>query len=337
MRKFGPIWVCGLVLLGNFTAGVLAELPDFYKKVDRVVWVVDDLDTVTQGWEKLGFPVVHRHGAIELRQSTFRDKEVAVSVRAATGLIGDVQIDWLEPISKDNAYSEFLTANGPGVFALVHRVPVPEVLELERVRYEGLGVNILQSGVSTGALNWGSYSFFDTRSRGKYVLGLISSPKGQLRRAYSEDDPFAQGIAQYAFAVEEPEPVSEFWQSLGLPPLSIVPVEGRDREYKGNPASFEMELGWQRHGDVSYEWCIPLKGPTVYQDHINDHGEGFHHIGLSVEDLDGTIAQWEAMGIPVIQSGAWGEKGKPGSGRYAYMDTDAFGGIAVELLWSFKQ
>ena len=97
-----------------------------------------------------------------------------------------------------------------------------------------------------------------------------------------------------------------------------------------------MNLGWQRHGEVAYEWCIPLKGPTVYQDHIDEHGEGFHHIGLRVKDLDATIDKWKALGIPVIQSGAWGEKGKPGSGRYAYMDTGPFGGIAVELLWSFQ-
>jgi hypothetical protein len=165
----------------------------------------------------------------------------------------------------------------------------------------------------------------------------MSNSQSSLPPVFSQQSPFNQSIAQYAFAVQDPKPISEFWEGLGLPPLSIVPVEGRDQEYKGEPSDFEMELGWQRHGDVSYEWCIPLKPPTVYQDHIDQYGEGFHHLGLRVNDLDRTIEKWESMGFPVIQSGAWGDEGKPGSGRYAYMDTYPIGGIAVELLWSFRE
>ncbi len=31
-----------------------AEFPDFYKSVDRVFWVVDDIDRTVAGWQKLG-------------------------------------------------------------------------------------------------------------------------------------------------------------------------------------------------------------------------------------------------------------------------------------------
>jgi len=36
-------------------------------------------------------------------------------------------------------------------------------------------------------------------------------------------------------------------------------------------------------------------------------------------------------------SGGWGERGKPGSGRFAYMDAHSLGGVDVELLWSFPK
>ena len=98
-----------------------------------------------------------------------------------------------------------------------------------------------------------------------------------------------------------------------------------------------MNLGWQRHGTVPFEWCIPVDGPTVYRDHIASHGEGFHHIGLRADNLDSLVEKWKSLGVSVSQSGAWGEKDKPGSGRYAYVDTDSIGGIAVELLWSFRE
>ncbi len=109
-----------------------------------------------------------------------------------------------------------------------------------------------------------------------------------------------------------------------------------DLRYHGALGQFDQELGWQRHGAVVYEWISPLKGPTVYEDALKAHGEGFHHLAFQVEDMDKAMAAWTTAGFPVVQSGAWGEKGKPGSGRFAYVDTDPIGGVTVELLWDFR-
>jgi hypothetical protein len=38
-----------------------------------------------------------------------------------------------------------------------------------------------------------------------------------------------------------------------------------------------------------------------------------------------------------VQGGAWGEKGKPGWGRFAYQDTHPIGGVDVELLWNYRE
>jgi hypothetical protein len=34
--------------------------------------------------------------------------------------------------------------------------------------------------------------------------------------------------------------------------------------------------------------------------------------------------------------GTWGEKDKPGSGRYEYINLEDAGGVTMELLWNFK-
>jgi hypothetical protein len=39
-----------------------AQLPEFYRTVDRVVWVVGDADRVTEGWSKTGLPKVQKRG-----------------------------------------------------------------------------------------------------------------------------------------------------------------------------------------------------------------------------------------------------------------------------------
>jgi hypothetical protein len=35
--------------------------------------------------------------------------------------------------------------------------------------------------------------------------------------------------------------------------------------------------------------------------------------------------------------GTWGEKGKPGSGRYEYVGLEDAGGMIMELLWSYQE
>ena len=109
-----------------------------------------------------------------------------------------------------------------------------------------------------------------------------------------------------------------------------------DLVYRGQPGRFDQRLGWHRHGTITWEWIEPLAGPTVYEDFLKEHGEGFHHFALDVPDIDAASAAWETLGVKIVQSGGWGEKGKPGSGRFAYAATDAFGGVTTEFLWNFR-
>jgi catechol 2,3-dioxygenase-like lactoylglutathione lyase family enzyme len=339
MRNIVRIGTLASLLAVCLTVTVFGEPPSFYQRVDRLVWVVNDLEEVVQGWERLGFPAIRSHGELELQQTEFRGRRVSPIVKAATGQLRDVKIHWIQPLTEDCAYGEFLDENGPGVFSLVHHTSSLEEFEAELLRLQGLGVEVLQSEASALELGWERLRFFDTLRDGKYVLGLLHDPdpKQTSLPDSAVSEPFEGGIIQYAFAVRDPNPVSQYWQRLGFPAFEVVPVVGREKRYRGQPAEFDMNLGWQRHGTVPFEWCIPLGGPTVYADHIEVHGEGFHHIGLRTKDLDELVEKWNGLGVEVIQSGAWGEKGKPGSGRYAYMDTDSIGGIAVELLWSFRE
>ena len=130
--------------------------------------------------------------------------------------------------------------------------------------------------------------------------------------------------------------MSAYWQRLGFPAMDITHGPLTDLVYRGQPGRFDQKLGWHRHGTVTWEWIEPVAGPTVYEEHLKGHGEGFHHFAFDVPDIDAVAASLEALGAPVVQSGAWGEKGKPGSGRFAYAATDTFGGVMLELLWNHR-
>jgi hypothetical protein len=176
----------------------------------------------------------------------------------------------------------------------------------------------------------------DTHEKGKYYLGFVIDERSDATVLAGKNH-LNMRFNQYAFAIKNNKPVSDFWVSAGLPAMEITHGELWDKAYFGKPADFDMNLGWQRHGSVVYEWCIPLSGPTVYADHIRMHGEGIQHFGFAVEDMDKAIEYFEQKGYKVSMSGGWGEKGKPGSGRFTYVDLSAIGGMTVELLWNYQE
>jgi len=317
-------------LLVAVASGAASQLPDFYQTVARVSWVVSDVDRVTEGWNKTGLARIQPAREVDLPEVQFRGRVTPVRVRAASGVIGDVPVDFIQPLGGQNAYTEFLKKHGDGVFSLFHRVPSLDALGQELARLHGLGVDVLQRGtLEDGSVQ---YAYLDTEAQGKYVLGLVYLPPG-----FTGEPPEPPGrISQFAFVVRDQKAVSAYWTRLGFPAMTYSQGSLRDRRYRGQPAAYDHILGWQRHGKIPYEWILPLKGPTVYNDFLKAHGEGFQHFGVPAEDFDKAVADWDKLGYKVSQSGAWGEDGKKGSGRYAYIDTDALGGINIELLWNFR-
>jgi hypothetical protein len=299
------------LLLLALSLPAFSQLPDFYKHVDHVIWLVKDMNAVTPAWEKAGFGPVN----------VFDDQGIRIGIAQ----LKNVQVNWIEP-GPSGPMAEVLKTRGEGVVSVVHRVPSLDALKAEEARLAGLGVKVLQRmAFDDGAIQ---VVLFDTVAQGKYVLGLIHGAH------YEEPAAAAPAVSQYAFVARDTHAVSAYWAKLGWPEMTYTHGLLRDLEYRGQPGKFDQELGWQRHADVAYEWIKPLAGPTVYEDALKIHGEGFHHFGMDVPDMDQAIAGWKKLGYKVSQSGGWGEAGKKGSGRFAYIDTDAAGGMTIELLWN---
>jgi hypothetical protein len=310
-----------------------AKLPEMYKSVHALTWVVRDVERAVEGWRKLGFKDVRVRGDVTFADVRHRGKPATSRAKVADGHLGDVAVQWIQPLEGGGAYADFLARHGDGVFSLVHQVPTREALQAEIARMNALGVGILQSENVPATRGSATRTYFDTEPQGKYVLGLVYYPDGAAPAAA----PPGRKVVQFAFTVRQMEPVLDYWSRLGFVEKSVTHPALWDLRYHDQPGQFDAELGWQRHGRVVYEWILPLKGPTVYSDHMDKHGEGFHHIAFEVADLDAEVARWNALGFPFVQGGAWGEKGKPGWGRFAYQDTHPIGGADVELLWNYRE
>ncbi|MFN7939650.1 MAG: VOC family protein [Bryobacteraceae bacterium] len=291
----------------------MAQLPDFYSKVNRVTWVVENIDKVRPAWEALGLREIERHVNIQLT-GHYRGTPLTAHAWQITGRLGDLTIDMIQPgEGQANAYTRFLSKHGDGILSVVHEVPGKQALEKEIARMQSLGVAVLQQVTWQGT----TYTYFDTEAKGKFVLGLVYREGGM---------PGASGsplVTHLSPVIWDGAAVSAYWEKLGFPAFPMAPVTtGGDARYQGQPLTLSIAVGWQRHTQYGYEWISPPATPAnVYADFLNRHRrEGIQHIGLSVPDLTRAIADYAKLGYRVHQSGP-----------YAQMDTDKLGGVSVEL------
>lgn len=100
-----------------------------YGHVSSVVWIAKDLDPVVNYWEKLGLKNVQRTKVTEFTGSTYRGKPAPTTAKSAFGHVGGVLIEWIQPVTGNNLYTEFLKRHGDGILALGYAVKNDEDLE----------------------------------------------------------------------------------------------------------------------------------------------------------------------------------------------------------------
>jgi methylmalonyl-CoA/ethylmalonyl-CoA epimerase len=61
--------------------------------------------------------------------------------------------------------------------------------------------------------------------------------------------------------------------------------------FRGREQPYSMKLALAQLGETMYELIEPLDGPNTYQEFLDTHGEGLHHLGFFVEDLDVAIRE----------------------------------------------
>ena len=86
-----------------------------------------------------------------------------------------------------------------------------------------------------------------------------------------------------------------------------------------------VSLAWM--DSVQYELIKPVFGNSLFSEFLETRGEGIHHLGFFVADIDKEIAKLEEKGFKII----WRIRFKNGGGS-VYFDTDRVGGITLEFI-----
>ena len=324
-------------LLPSLAAPVEVAKPtvdlSIYRRVAQIGWVVRDLDSVVGYWETLGVKNVHRAGVLEFQDIAYRGKKTPLSFKMAVGQIGDVQIEWVQPVKGNSVFDEFLSKHGDGIHHLAFPVPTLEKLQEQLKYFKSKGVTPVQSGTWQGTKGAGHFAYVDLGSQGAgLTIELFYNPDLPPAGAQAQNEYPLNQIAHYAMVVRDLKKVGVFYERLGFGGMPVDHVDLTQLNYRGQPGKFDMNLGWWHWQTLPVEWIEPLVGPSIYDEHLKEHGEGFHHLGFIVTDMHAAIEMLTAKGAPVSQSGGW--DAPAGQGRFAYLDTDAHGGVTLELIWN---
>ena len=120
--------------------------------------------------------------------------------------------------------------------------------------------------------------------------------------------------------------IKNYEEIFGISFPKVVVPDYFNRVYRGKPENFRMKIGLAMMGELQIELIQPLEGKTIYAEFLEKWGQGIHHLGFDVKDLDERVAAFRGLGIGVLMNG------ERVGGKFAYMDTEGTLGIMVELM-----
>jgi methylmalonyl-CoA/ethylmalonyl-CoA epimerase len=113
---------------------------------------------------------------------------------------------------------------------------------------------------------------------------------------------------------------------LGIGPFVFPHIEYEQVTYHGRPSNGYWEMAFARLGSFELELASPVRSPSIYEDFLVEHGEGLHHIGFDVKDMDAVLREAERQGIPVLM------RGQTRTSGFAHLDTRRVGGTIFEVI-----
>jgi len=116
---------------------------------------------------------------------------------------------------------------------------------------------------------------------------------------------------------------TNFQKHFGCEPFTKRIPELSNKLYHGKPENFKFHIAFSKVGDLIYELIQVIEGKTIYEDFIKEHGEGMHHLGYEISDLQKWIGAYKKIGVEPIMSA------EGAAGKFAYFNTPE---VIVELI-----
>jgi len=123
------------------------------------------------------------------------------------------------------------------------------------------------------------------------------------------------------------ETMKYYEKSFGFGPFEIRYVDYPTAAYYGQVSGYRGKRAFFFMGPVQIELIELVDGKTIHEDFLREKGEGLHHLGFWVDNIEESKKQAEALGYKVIQSYT-----RQDNTGFAYLDSDKIGGVLFEIL-----
>jgi len=97
--------------------------------------------------------------------------------------------------------------------------------------------------------------------------------------------------------------------------------------YKGKPSPYTMKVTFGQFGLIRLEMVQVVKGQCIYTDFLKQYGEGIHHLGIEVEDLEKEVANAKSQSLKMICY-----LKMVGIMAFAHFDATKTNGVRIELV-----
>jgi methylmalonyl-CoA/ethylmalonyl-CoA epimerase len=144
------------------------------------------------------------------------------------------------------------------------------------------------------------------------------------------ENTFFSGFHHVALVVKDLDKAVAYYQDLGIGPFMSPPVKAVKQTYLGKAVPvdfFKRKEVMGKMGESLLQLCQPLGGESPWQEFLDTKGEGVHHLGCIVNDVEKEEAILKEKGIEIILSSRF-----EGGGGSCYADIGKIGGILIELI-----
>jgi 4-hydroxyphenylpyruvate dioxygenase-like putative hemolysin len=136
-------------------------------------------------------------------------------------------------------------------------------------------------------------------------------------------------VDQLGIVVRDIDKAVEYYEAtFGWGPFSISEVSLEGCHYRGKPTDVRLKMAMAQSGPIEIELIQVLEGESIHSEFLREKGEGLQHVRFTVDKLDDILAEWAKAGIEPVWQHSFPEIGI----SWAYVNTDAIGGVMAELI-----
>jgi hypothetical protein len=98
--------------------------------------------------------------------------------------------------------------------------------------------------------------------------------------------------------------------AFGIGPWNIWTIAPAECRVRGQVSPFSFRVALATVGGGTFELITPHSGQSVYDEHLAQHGEGFHHTCLAyprMEAVREAKAELQRLGRELVQEGSGGD------------------------------